>query len=142
MKFNYHEVWGLDIFEGIPQTRSAVRSRLGEPTNVLPKTAFSQNSTDVFGNAALRVWYTGEEEMLGIELYHPEVEFVFFGKQILGACVFELESSLTRAGLKISYNADGTGVSSEDGDLRFYAPNISEEKEQAKVLAVYISARR
>lgn len=138
MRFDYSELHGLDIFENI-RSRTSLRSVLGDPSRVLPKTAFSENSTDVFGAVTMKAWYSEEDIVSGVEIYYPEAEFYIFGKQVLGRAVSELEIVVKDAGLDLLFENDGSGVSIKNDTVRFYAPDVGSLKGEAKIDAVYIS---
>lgn len=137
MIFRYSESDGLDVFKGI-RHRAVIRMALGLPSRVLPKTEFSENSTDVFGSVAAKVWYTAEDVISGVEIYYPEAEFFIFGKQVLGGTVSDLELIVKGAGAGLTYEKDGSGVNIKEDTVRFYAPDVGVMMGQAKIEAVYI----
>ncbi|MNY23880.1 hypothetical protein D3C86_1575640 [compost metagenome] len=138
MKFYYSEFDGLEVFRNI-RDRGEVRAAIKLPYRVFPKTEYSENSTDVFGSAALKAWYSADDIIVGVQVYYPEGEFYFLGGQLLGVSVNELEVFLIGLGVGMEYEADKTGVNIKNNTVRFYAPDFGECGKRAKIEAVYLT---
>ncbi|WP_346400768.1 hypothetical protein [Pseudomonas syringae] len=137
MRFKYSESDGLSVFKNA-RFRNAIRKKLGGDYKAFPKTRFSENSTDVFGGAVVKVWYDANDEVKGVQLYHPEAEFYYFGKQLLGSNIEELELFFSSIGQSLIFDDDGTGFNAENNAIRFYVPYLDEFQKKARVECVYI----
>jgi len=137
VKFIYSEADGLSIFRGM-RNRKAVRESIGLSYLELPKTEFSENSTDAFGEAVLKAWYDASNNISGVQLYHPAAEFYFSGLQLLGIFMKDLAACLRVLGVEFEYDEDGTGLNIKSNTVRFYAPDFFDIGEVAVVEAVYI----
>jgi hypothetical protein len=137
MTFNYSEADGLSVFSGV-RDREAVRKVVDLPYRVFPKTEFSDNSTDVFGGAALKVWYDANDKISGAQIYYPEASFCLLGKQLLGKSVKDLELLLSEMGLELVFDIDGAGFNIKNDTVRFYVPALAELDKRARVEAVYV----
>ncbi|NAT26111.1 hypothetical protein [Pseudomonas syringae] len=137
MRFEYSESDGLSIFKNA-RLRSTLRKKLGGDYKTFPKTQFSKNSTDVFSGAAVKVWYEADDEVKGVQLYHPEAEFYYFGKQLLGNKVEELELFFFAIGQPLIADDDGTGFSTINETIRFYVPDFYEFQKKACVECVHV----
>ncbi|ATB66761.1 hypothetical protein [Pseudomonas mosselii] len=89
MNYTYSSQDGLDVFTG---GRDEVRAKLKLPYKVFAKTAFSENSTDVFGDVLMKVWYDRHARLSGVQLYYPEASVEFLGQTLLGISVELLEA--------------------------------------------------
>jgi hypothetical protein len=141
MKFYFSIREGINSLGGV-KSRGGLRSALGIPFEVLPKTKFSRNSSDVFGGAVLRAWYDERDLVTGVEIYHPAAEFFFEKAQLLGVSVGELEEFMKNLGVDLLVDKDGTGFSIYDDSIRFYVPDLEEMKAAAKIKAIYLDASR
>jgi hypothetical protein len=137
MIYDYSETDGLAIFREV-RNRADVRARIGIAYEVLPKTEFSDNSTDVFGSVVMRVWYTATDIISGVELYYPKAKFLLYGQQVLGCTVRELRLKVQAPDLILEEDADGTGFNVKDDTVRFFVPDWLEKGELATVDSIYL----
>lgn len=137
MKLNYSQSNGLeDFFCG--QGRDEVRRVVGLPYRVFPKTEFSENSIDAFGEAVMQVWYNCSNELLSLEVYFPNSCFCYDGKKILGMSIEDVESFFVAEGVSFEVEKDKTGISVNQNSVRLYAPGMSDLGGRAMVEAVYV----
>ena len=137
MRLNYNQSNGLeDFFSG--QGREEVRKVIGLPYRIFPKTEFSENSIDAFGEAVMQVWYNCSDELLGLEVYLPNACFYYDGKQVLGLSIDDIESFFVAEGVPFEVEKDKTGINVNQNSVRFYAPDMSDLGGQATVEAVYV----
>ncbi|WP_084309006.1 hypothetical protein [Phytopseudomonas flavescens] len=137
MFFEYSDDDGITLFDRVRE-RSKVRELMGGHVRVFPKTEFSENSTDVFGDVFAKVWYSADNNVSGVQLYDPDAKFYYAGKQILGLSLGEVRNFLNDSRIDFAYEEDGSGIVIEDGRVRIYIPDSDEYGELAKVEAVYI----
>lgn len=137
MKFEYSKTDGLSIFKGI-RTRDAVRKRIGVGYKTYAKTEFSENSTDVFGESMIKIWYSANDEIEGVQLYHPEAQFFYHEKQLLGIQTKELNLFFAALKQSLVLESDGTGFNARNNAIRFYVPELDELEESAKIECVYL----
>lgn len=105
---------------------------------LMPKSDFSPLSSMVFGNSAIRVWYTEEFVLKGVELYFPEVQLYFRDEKIISSTVREVVLLLKGVTTDIQYECDMSGFNTENGKVRFYSPDYIEYGERARIMSVYI----
>lgn len=140
MRLNYSRSNGLeDFFCG--QGREEVRRVIGLPYRVFPKTEFTENSIDAFGDAVMQVWYSCSNELLGLEVYLHNAFFYYEGKQILGLPIEDVESFFVAEGVSYEVEKDKTGINVDQNSVRFYAPDMNDLGGRATVEAVYVGFR-
>lgn len=137
MIFEYSEKYGVSLLAG-DRDRARVRGLIGYDFRVLPKTEFSENTIDVFGSVIARAWYDASDILIGIEFYAMGSEFYFSGRQVLGKDFQYLENLLSTLGVAFDVEEDGTGISINDGRLRFYVPDMLESGPLAEIKSVYV----
>lgn len=140
MIFEYNEKYGVSLLAG-NRDRARVRDLIGCDFRVLPKTDFSENTIDVFGSVIARAWYDASDILIGIEFYAMGSEFYFSGQQVLGKDFQYLENLLSALGVVFDVEEDGTGISINDGRLRFYIPDMLEGGPSAEIKSVYVDFR-
>lgn len=86
MIFEYNEEHGVSLLVGV-RDRARVRDLMGKDFRVLPKTEFSENTVDVFGNVVARAWYDACDVLVGIEFYALTLSFIFQGVRCWGRIV-------------------------------------------------------
>ncbi|MDH1103712.1 hypothetical protein N5C37_21645 [Pseudomonas mosselii] len=138
LNFTYSSKDGLDIFAGV-RGRDEVRAKLKLPCKVFAKTAFSESSTDVFGDVLMKSWYDQHDSLSGVQLYYPEASLDFKGQALLGVSVDLLEQFLQRIHANYEFEDDGSGLKLlTDGlEIGLYVPDLENGK-SAIVEAVYI----
>ncbi|MDH1629788.1 hypothetical protein [Pseudomonas mosselii] len=138
MNYTYSSQDGLDVFAGV-RGRDEVRAKLKLPYKVFAKTAFSENSTDVFGDVLMKVWYDRHDRLSGVQLYYPEASVEFLGQTLLGISVELLEAFFQRIHANYAFEDDGSGLKLlTDGlEIGLYVPDLESGK-SAIVEAVYI----
>ena len=137
MIFEYNKEHGISLLVGV-RDRARVRDLMGKDFRVLPKTEFSENTVDVFGNVVARAWYDACDVLVGIEFYALGSEFYFSGSQVLGKDFQYIEKLLSTLGVAFDVEEDGTGISINDGRLRFYIPDMLESGPLAEIKSVYV----
>ncbi|OLU22207.1 hypothetical protein BVH03_25340 [Pseudomonas sp. PA15(2017)] len=137
MIFEYNEKYGVSLLAGV-RDRARVRDLMGGDFRVLPKTEFSENTIDVFGSLVARTWYDASDILIGIEFYALGSEFYFSGVQVLGKDFQYIERFLSALGIAFDVEEDGTGISINDGVLRFYIPDMLESGPVAEIKSVYV----
>ncbi|WLH54017.1 hypothetical protein [Pseudomonas tolaasii] len=137
MKLNYSQSKGLENFF-CGQGREDVRKVIGLPYRVFPKTEFSENSNDAFGEAVMQAWYNSSNELLGLEVYFPNACFYYDGKQILGLSIEEVERFFVAEGVSFEVEKDKTGINVNQNSVRLYAPDMGDLGGRATVEAVYV----
>lgn len=140
MDFYYSQTDGLTILKG-GRNREDVRKAIGTEYRVLPKTEFSENSTDSFGQLIAKCWYDKANVLAEIELYDLDARLFLSDKNVLGISYLELKEILK--GLDYLYIVDdeNLGVNIFDDMVRFYIPNMDEDGNNAKVEAVLIKMK-
>lgn len=138
MKFIYSERNGLDGFAW-GQDMSKVRETLGVPYRTFPKTDCSENSTDAFGDAIVKVWYDASDCMSGLQINHPNALFFYEGKQLLGQSLKEAENFFVALGISYELEADKTGITVSQDSVRLYVPDMIDLGGDAIVKAIYIN---
>lgn len=138
MNFTYSSKDGLDVFAGV-RGRDEVRAKLKLPYKAFAKTAFSENSTDVSGDALVKAWYDQHDSLSGVQLYYPEASLDFQGQTLLGISVDLLERFFQRMHVNYEFEDDGSGMKLlTDGlEIGLYAPDLESGK-SAIVEAVYV----
>ncbi|HHQ1839987.1 hypothetical protein [Acinetobacter sp. AKBS16] len=137
MDFYYSQTDGLTILKGI-RNREDVRAAIGVEYRVLPKTEFSENSTDSFGRLIAQCWYDEANVLIEIELYDLDARLFLSDKNLLGISYFELKEILKSLDILYTLDDEGLGGNIFNDTVRFYIPNIDEEGDNAKVEAIWI----
>lgn len=138
MNVIYNVKNGLEGLEGV-RDRTAFRSTVALPYKTYPKTKFSENSTDVFGELVIKAWYDAKNCLCGVQLYHPNASFFYEELQILGLSIQEVEDFFSTKGILFEVEEDKSGVRVNRGSVRIYAPDMMDVGGTAKVEAVYVS---
>lgn len=140
MDFYYSKTDGLTILRGV-RNREGVRKAIGTEYRVLPKTEFSENSTDSFGQLIAKCWYDKDNILIEIELYDLDARLFISNKNVLGISCLELKEILKSLDYTYILDEENLGINIFDDTIRFYIPNIDEGESSAKVEAVLIKIK-
>ncbi len=137
MNFFYSETDGVTLFSGV-RDRDDIRQSIKLPYKIFPKTKFSENSEDSFGNTALRVWYFSSNKVMEIEFYTPECNFFYKTYDLLSMTYGELLAVVKLHGWETVDPGEGLGFDLEGGSVRLYIPDIEDDGLNAKCKAVCV----
>ena len=137
MNFYYSHNDGLTIFNSIRDRRD-VRKAVGINYRVFPKTEYNENSVDSFGKLSIKCWYDKKNIITEVELHDLDAMFYLFNKQVLGISYKELKAILNENNICVVKDEEGLGINILKDTIRFYIPEIEEERDFAKVESIWL----
>ncbi len=137
MKYNYDAKYLIDLLKN-KRKREKVRQIVPLKYEEFFKTTYSSQTSDMFGEGEMLIFYDENDEVESIEIYGEEGEFFFLSYQVLGKSYGELKKFLDKN--NINYKYQDLGLILNHYNMEFYIPNVDEDGDNAIVKSVYIQA--
>lgn len=137
MDFVFKIGYGLEIFQK-KYDRDYVRKAIGGQWKTYPKIEFTENSTDTFGEIVARAFYDAGDILIGIEFSALKAKFWINNYQFLGKTIGQVKSRLSIMEIDFEGEEDETGINILNNAVRFYAPEMDDLVDLAKIVSIYV----
>ncbi|WP_311970479.1 hypothetical protein [Pseudomonas baltica] len=137
MDFVFKIGYGLEIFQK-KYDRGYVRKAIGGQWKTHPKSEFTENSIDTFGDIVARAFYDASDILTGIEFSALKAKFWINNCQFLGKTIGQVKSRLSIMEIDFEEEEDETGINILNNAVRFYAPEMDDLVDLAKIVSIYV----